>query len=77
MAHGLSKVTTWVLTLVVVLGLSFGASQLFAGERTICEGYDGTCSSQFECEQLCEILYPGSGGNGRCDPNGCCRCVQR
>ncbi len=77
MAHAISKVTTWVLALIVVLGLSFGASQLFAGERSICEGYDGTCSSQEECETLCRALYPENGGAGHCDPNGCCTCAVR
>lgn len=77
MPHRISKVTTWLLALIVVLGLSFGASQLFAGERSVCEGYDGTCSSQMECEMLCEMLYPENGGAGRCEPNGCCPCAQR
>lgn len=73
----ISRAGSWVVTLGILIGLGFGASQLFAGTRTVCEGYDGTCSSQAACESLCLMLYPENGGEGRCDPNGCCLCAQR
>lgn len=77
MSSRIREVAVWMVAILVIAGLGFGASQLFAAQPSACDGYDGTCANPQECHDLCLILYPLNGGAGLCDGNGCCRCAQR
>jgi hypothetical protein len=69
-----------VLAAAVVGSLSFGASQLFAGNTSDCPypPYYGPCADPAECEALCFALFPEHGGNGHCNlADHCCICAER
>ncbi len=70
------RITSLLAGAFVLGGLSFGAAQLRAGEAADCEGAHGTCATQMQCENLCEMLFPGQGSAGICH-NGCCYCAER
>ena len=76
MAKLISRVTAFVIGLIVLVGLAFGATQLVADTSGDCQGYHGTCASQMECEALCFMLFPENQGLGNCEPNGCCLCAE-
>jgi hypothetical protein len=68
-----------VFAAAVVGSLSFGASQLVAGNLTDCPypPYHGPCATQGECVALCDSLFP-YGGIGHCnEAAGCCICAER
>lgn len=64
-----------LFTAFVVGGLGFGTLQALAGVGTSECGppYHGTCSSQQECQDICEGIY-GPGIIGDCNSLGCCAC---
>lgn len=75
----MTRVARLVFAIVVIGALSFGASQLFAANKTDCPfpPYYGTCASQEECRALCFSIFPENGGAGHCTGQGCCICAER
>lgn len=74
----MKRISSLLVAAFVLGGLSFGASQLTAGEATDCQalGYHGPCTNG-SCYDLCLQLYPLNGGEGICFPNDCCMCAER
>lgn len=61
----------------VVIALGFGVKQAAAGPTLACPipPYIGTCSSQDECQAMCEAAYPPPPDVfGDCTAQGCCGC---
>jgi hypothetical protein len=74
------RVSRLILTGAVLDGLSFGASQLFAGSRSDCPypPYHGPCDEQNDCYSLCIQLFPLNEGSGHCNLfTHCCICAER
>lgn len=70
----------FLLAGAVIGGLSFGVSQLFAGNQGDCPypPYHGPCGPGDDCYELCIALFPENGGVGHCNTSiGCCICAER
>jgi hypothetical protein len=81
MSQGLIRLTRVGLSVFVVAGLLFGGRTLLASslsERT-CDfnppSFVGSCTSQQDCQQTCEIYWTQGPVEGTCDHNNCCSCV--
>lgn len=71
----------WVFVLAVLAALTFGARVAFASDAFMTCPPDsiGTCTSQSQCQNMCDAVYPPNGTSfGDCyglPTNGCCRCL--
>ncbi len=64
------------LAAFVVVGLTFGAAQLWAGQGSEC--LYGPCDEEGQCEELCLDLFPLNGGAGFCIVHTwCCMCAEK
>lgn len=66
-------------TALILGGLTFGASALFASPTAATcpdngSSLLGTCASRAECQNKCEAVH-GPEVRGVCSPGGCCRCL--
>ena len=68
--------TGWFLGLLVAAALAVGARTAFAstsGCTPVPPGQAGTCTSQAECEDLCDVFAPGW-DTAICNAQDCCHC---
>jgi len=57
--------------------LALGASQLLAGPvtRSCPPSSIGTCTSQQDCQNQCDVVFPPPGSTGGLCNQGCCYCA--
>ncbi len=64
-------------TLIAVLSLTFGATEVFAATKTCPDNggfpYLGECATHKECTLNCAVVH-GPGALGTCGPDNCCIC---
>lgn len=78
MARTIQRVKWVAVTLVTVGSLAVGATQAFATTRTMraCpEPSIGACTSTLQCQDACDVAFPGT--TGVCQENNhCCYCLE-
>ncbi len=76
MSEMIRRTHRWLVALVVLAALTIGARQLMATPVNLeCQTNGGTCGSQAECEDNCDLLFPQGYEFAFCGPMGCCNCV--
>lgn len=73
------KLTRLVVGTIAVLGtLAVGARQAWAGSEatslSCTPGSVGTCSSDQDCQNTCDVIYGAGQSKGACQA-GCCFCI--
>jgi hypothetical protein len=66
----------WVFVFAVLAALTFGARVALASDTFMTCPPDsiGTCTSQSQCQAMCDVIYGEENSQGVCH-FGCCRCL--
>jgi hypothetical protein len=79
MSDQAKRSSRWLFVLAVLAALAFGGRVALANASMTCPpDAIGTCTSQSQCQDMCDVEYGVGNSEGDCyglPSNGCCRCL--